>query len=195
MKYKILLFAMLLGYVSHTKGQITQQKHPIVSLSVNEAFYQYVHNGRFQNYPKTFFSMDLYPLSWLSIGMHYSYQKLDRDLIIPSVYRIIGGKIALHTYPIFEWAQLEYVKDHFDFYLAGLVEEDYRREISHKGVDPDTGELQEPYARKQRFYYTGYSCGMSYFIVPHAGVNFEYTRTGKHLTLSNVYKAGIIVRF
>jgi hypothetical protein len=89
----------------------------------------------------------------------------------------------------------DYVKDHFDFYLAGLVEEDYRRSMVYNGVDPVTGEPKEPYAHKLRMYYTGYSVGMSYFIVPHAGVNFEYTRTGKHLTLSNVYKAGIIVRF
>jgi hypothetical protein len=77
MKYKILLLALLLGFVSHTKGQITQQKHPIVSLSVNEAFYQYVHNGRFQNYPKTFFGYGfLSPELAQHRDLYYSYQKI-----------------------------------------------------------------------------------------------------------------------
>lgn len=170
--------------------------HTLVSATISESFLKYSGFQHYESQPRPVFTLDVYPLNWLSVGAYYSFHQSISE-ISGSKYKTTGGRLAFHAYPVFKWTKLNYFKDHVDVYLAANVQQDITEYLTYTDYDPETWEkivLDKPVVFRQNHLYTGFSLGLSYYVIKNVGVNIEYSKIGYSFSYTEYLKAGIIFR-
>jgi len=193
---KILYLLIPIFFCISSGAQETRKRNTIVSLSVSKLSYHSDFSNKSFLRKGMYYGIDVYPINWLSIGTSYNSFSIHNELS-GQMERRIDGNLAIHAYPIFKWVGLDYCKDHFDFYLKGIVQREFIHFITYKTEDYHTGNfvvLDEPYKLKQAFTEYGYGIGVSYYFINNAGLNFEYGKIGRYIIGENYFKAGIILR-